>query len=63
MIGLLISVTTIPAAANIGIAAAYADWPSFRGALAQLGINLIAILLAGTLMLVLQRKIYERRRL
>lgn len=34
--GVLISLTTIPAAANIGVAAAYADWEELGGALAQL---------------------------
>jgi uncharacterized hydrophobic protein (TIGR00271 family) len=62
LIGVLISVTTIPAAANIGIAAAYRDWPVFRGSLTQLGVNLVAILLAGTATLALQRAVYERRR-
>ena len=62
LIGVLISVTTIPAAANIGVAAAYADWDSFRGSLAQLGINLGAILVAGLTTLAIQRLIYRRRR-
>jgi len=31
LIGGFISITTIPAAANAGIAAAYGDWTSFRG--------------------------------
>jgi uncharacterized hydrophobic protein (TIGR00271 family) len=62
LIGVLISVTTIPAVANIGVSAAYGDWPAFRGSLTQLGINLGAILLAGTATLVLQRTLYERRR-
>ena len=39
LIGVLISVTTIPAAANIGVAAAYGDWDGWRGSLAQLAIN------------------------
>ena len=43
LIGVLISVTTIPAAANVGVAAAYRDWDEFGGAIAQLGINLTAI--------------------
>ena len=34
LIGVLVSVTTIPAAANIGVAAAYAEWTEFRGAAA-----------------------------
>ncbi len=36
LVGVLISVTTIPAAANIGLAAAYGDWAEWRGAIAQL---------------------------
>jgi uncharacterized hydrophobic protein (TIGR00271 family) len=62
IIGVLISVTTIPAAANIGVAAAYADWPSWRGSVAQLAINLGSILLAGVTTLAVQRALYRRRR-
>jgi uncharacterized hydrophobic protein (TIGR00271 family) len=62
LIGVLISVTTIPAAANVGVASAYGDWPAFRGSLTQLGLNVVAILLSGTLTLALQRALYERRR-
>ena len=36
LIGVLISVTTIPAAANIGVTAAYGDWENFRGSVGQL---------------------------
>lgn len=35
LIGVLISVTTIPAAANVGVATAYADWSEVGGATAQ----------------------------
>jgi uncharacterized hydrophobic protein (TIGR00271 family) len=62
LIGVLISVTTIPAAANIGVAAAYGDWAEWGGAIAQLSLNLTAILLAGIGTLFLQRKLYQRRR-
>ena len=62
LIGVLISVTTIPAAANIGIAAAVADWSEWRGAMAQLVVNLTAIVLAGILTLFIQRRLFERRR-
>lgn len=62
LIGVLISVTTIPAAANIGVAAAYRDWSSWRGSQAQLAINLAGILAAGTLTLYIQRMLYQRRR-
>ena len=62
LIGVLVSVTTIPAAANIGVAAAYADWPEFGGAVLQLGLNLTAIVLAGVGVLFFQRLLYVRRR-
>ena len=58
----LISVTTIPAAANIGVAAAVADWSEWRGAMAQLAVNLTAIVLAGVVTLSLQRRFLARRR-
>jgi uncharacterized hydrophobic protein (TIGR00271 family) len=62
LIGVLISVTTIPAAANIGVTAPYGDWENFRGSAGQLAINLGAILLAGTTTLAVQRILYVRRR-
>jgi uncharacterized hydrophobic protein (TIGR00271 family) len=62
LIGVLISVTTIPAAASIGVSAAYGDGPGLGGSAAQLGINLAAILVAGTATLSVQRALYERRR-
>jgi uncharacterized hydrophobic protein (TIGR00271 family) len=62
LIGVLISVTTIPAAANVGVASAYRNWDEFAGALAQLTINLAAIVVAGVATLSLQRAGYARRR-
>jgi len=62
LVGVLISVTTIPAAANIGVAFAFADWSEWRGAMGQLAVNLSAILLAGIVTLFIQRRIYRRRR-
>jgi uncharacterized hydrophobic protein (TIGR00271 family) len=62
LIGVLISVTTIPAAANIGVAVAFADWREWRGAMAQLLVNLTGIVLAGVTTLSIQRRFYERRR-
>jgi uncharacterized hydrophobic protein (TIGR00271 family) len=62
LVGVLISVTTIPAAANIGVAAAYSDWSEAGGAAAQLAINLTAIVGAGMLTLFLQRRFYVMRR-
>jgi uncharacterized hydrophobic protein (TIGR00271 family) len=62
LIGVLISVTTIPAASNIGVAAAYGNWGEAGGAAAQLVINLASIVLAGVLTLYLQRRDYLSRR-
>ena len=62
LIGVLISVTTIPAAANLGIAIAYEDWDTAAGSAGQLGVNLLAILIAGTLTLYIQRLLYLRRK-
>ena len=62
LVGVLISVTTIPAAANIGVAAALGDWGEWRGAMQQLALNLAAIFLAGIGTLFVQRRLYMRRR-
>ena len=62
LIGVLISVTTIPAAGNIGVAAAYGDGDEWVGAMTQLSINLAALLVAGILTLLFQRMLYVRRR-
>jgi uncharacterized hydrophobic protein (TIGR00271 family) len=62
LIGVLISVTTIPAASNIGVAAAYGDWHDAGGAAGQLAINLTSIVLAGVLTLYVQRRYYVARR-
>ena len=62
LVGVLISVTTIPAAANIGVAAALGDWHEWLGAMGQLSLNLAAIVVAGTATLLLQRRLYMRRR-
>src|SRR5829696_226655 len=62
LVGVLISVTTIPAAANIGVAAALGNWSDWRGAMAQLSINLAGIVLAGVGTLYLERWLFRRRR-
>jgi uncharacterized membrane protein len=62
LVGVLISVTTIPAAANIGVAAAVGDGAEWVGAMEQLSLNLGAIFLAGIGTLYVQRLLYVRRR-
>jgi len=62
LVGVLISVTTIPSAANIGVAAAYGDAGVATGAAGQLAINLTSIVVAGVVTLFLQRRLYVTRR-
>lgn len=62
LVGVLISVTTIPAAANIAVAAALGDGEEWVGAMQQLALNLGAIFLACIGTLYLQRRLYLRRR-
>ena len=62
LVGVLISVTTIPAAANVAVAAAYGDWNEMEGAAIQLGVNLVCIIAAGLTTLFLQRRFYIHRR-
>jgi uncharacterized hydrophobic protein (TIGR00271 family) len=62
LIGVLISVTTIPAAANIGVAAAYGEWGDAGGAAGQLSLNLLGIVAAGVVTLFVQRRFYVVRR-
>ncbi|HYN49939.1 MAG TPA: DUF389 domain-containing protein, partial [Thermoleophilaceae bacterium] len=62
LVGVLVSVTTIPAASNIAVAATYGDWDEAWGASAQLGINLLSIVLAGVITLFIQRRYYVTRR-
>jgi len=61
MIGVLISVTTIPAAGNVGVAAAYGNYDEMWGALIQLGVNLAVIQVAGLITLRIQRAAFATR--
>ncbi len=61
LVGVVISVTTIPAAANIGVAAAYSDWGEARGSVLQLVVNLVAIVLGGLARLFVQHRVYLKR--
>jgi uncharacterized hydrophobic protein (TIGR00271 family) len=45
--GVLVSVTTIPAAAAVGVDAAVGDWSGAGDALGQLGINVVSLVLAS----------------
>jgi uncharacterized membrane protein len=61
LVGVFISVTTIPAAANIGTALV-ADHPEEAGGAAiQLLVNVVCILIAATVTLLVQRWALRRR--
>jgi uncharacterized hydrophobic protein (TIGR00271 family) len=56
LVGVAVSVTTMPAAANIGVAAATGRWSECGGAALQLGINLTALVGAGLATLVIRTR-------
>jgi uncharacterized hydrophobic protein (TIGR00271 family) len=60
LVGVLISVTTVPAAANAAVATAYGVWGEAGGSLLQLGLNLSGIVSAGVLTLLLQQSVWRR---
>ena len=62
LIGVLISVTTVPAAGNIAVAVAYGAADEAWGSALQLGVNLSAIAIAGILTLAVQRGVRRRPR-
>jgi uncharacterized hydrophobic protein (TIGR00271 family) len=62
LIGVLVSVTTIPAASNVGVAAAYGEWDAATGAAEQLIINLAGIIMAGVVTLAIQNRDFVMRR-
>ncbi len=61
LVGVAVSITTIPAAADIGLALSYSDWESVEGASLQLVLNIVSLLIAATLMLAFQRRRFDRR--
>jgi hypothetical protein len=60
-IGVAISITTIPAAAYLGVAAGVREVAEALGALAVLGVNIAVLVLAGALTLTVQRLLAARR--
>ncbi|MEU9199706.1 DUF389 domain-containing protein [Streptomyces sp. NPDC048332] len=58
LIGVAISVTTVPAAANAAVAFSYNDFDQMTGSIQQLLANLGGIVLAGTLTLLAQKALW-----
>jgi uncharacterized hydrophobic protein (TIGR00271 family) len=61
LIGVFISVTTIPAAAALGLSLAYQDWSSAAGSAEQLLLNVVLLIVVGVAALRLQRVIWRSR--
>ena len=61
LIGVFISVTTIPAAADMGLSAAYGSWTEARGSTFQLLLNVVLLIAVGALGLRLLRTVWRRR--
>jgi uncharacterized hydrophobic protein (TIGR00271 family) len=62
LVGVAISVTTVPAAANAAVALSYGDGHQTWGSAVQLTANLAGIVLAGTLTLLAQQWFWARQR-
>lgn len=56
LVGVLISVTTIPAIANIGVGLAVEEGHEVTGSLAQLGVNVGCLVAVGALTIAVQRR-------
>jgi hypothetical protein len=59
-VGVFVSITTVPAAANIGVALVAREWVEMRGAAIQLTTNVASLLVAGVLTLEARRRIRQR---
>jgi uncharacterized hydrophobic protein (TIGR00271 family) len=60
LIGVFISVTTVPAAGYLAVALALGKWDEAGGSVAQLAINLAGMVVAGVLTLITQRVLWSR---
>ncbi|MQS39271.1 DUF389 domain-containing protein [Streptomyces katsurahamanus] len=62
LVGVAISVTTVPAAANAAVAFSFQEYRQAWGSTEQLLLNLLGIVLAGTLTLIVQKTLWSRHR-
>ncbi|MFE2288407.1 DUF389 domain-containing protein [Streptomyces sp. NPDC059443] len=62
LVGVAISVTTVPAAANAAVALGYGDFAQMWGSAEQLLLNLFGIMLAGVLTLLGQKLLWRTQR-
>ncbi|TYB58112.1 DUF389 domain-containing protein [Nonomuraea sp. PA05] len=60
LVGVFISVTTVPAAGYVAVAMAVSDWGEVAAAVSQLGINILGMVISGTITLMVQRKFWPQ---
>lgn len=60
LVGVFISVTTVPAVGTIALCLGVGVWVEIPGALLQLGLNLAGLVVAGTVTLLVQRTVWSR---
>lgn len=60
LVGVFISVTTVPAVGTLSLAVATTNWPDARGSLLQLCVNVAGMITAGTATLYVQRLLWRR---
>jgi uncharacterized hydrophobic protein (TIGR00271 family) len=60
LIGVFVSVTTIPAAADVGLSVAFEEWSEAAGAFLQLLVNVVILIVVGAIGLAVQRRIWGR---
>ncbi|MGP3932560.1 DUF389 domain-containing protein [Nonomuraea sp. KM88] len=60
LIGVFISVTTVPAAGYLAVALALGQWAQVAGSVSQLSMNVAGMILAGTTTLMVQRKFWPQ---
>jgi uncharacterized hydrophobic protein (TIGR00271 family) len=60
LVGVFISVTTVPAAGTVALSVAVGNWHGARESATQLGINLAGMVVAGTATFLVQRLIWRR---
>jgi uncharacterized hydrophobic protein (TIGR00271 family) len=61
LIGVFISVTTVPAAASVGVSIAYSSWGEAGGSMLQLLLNVVLLIVVGAAGLHTQRAIWHWR--
>ncbi|MFF4399559.1 DUF389 domain-containing protein [Streptomyces sp. NPDC001480] len=60
LLGVSISVTSIPAASDVAVSLAFADWHQAWGSLVQLLLNVVVLVVVGVLTLRVQRRLWQR---